>query len=34
MDSALSEKGNYEIGPVTLKYKGKTYTSNSSQGLK
>lgn len=24
-----SEKGNYEIGPVTLKYEGKTHTSNS-----
>ncbi len=24
-----SEKGKYEIGPVTLKYKNKTYTSNS-----
>ena len=23
------EKGNFEIGPVTLEYKGKTYTSNS-----
>ncbi|MHC4268603.1 MAG: BatD family protein [Planctomycetota bacterium] len=24
-----AEKGKFEIGPVTLKYKGKTYTSNS-----
>ncbi len=24
-----SEKGNFEIGPVTLEYKGKAYTSNS-----
>jgi len=24
-----TEKGKFEIGPVTLKYKGKTYTSNS-----
>ena len=23
------EKGKFEIGPVTLEYKGKTYTSNS-----
>ncbi len=23
------EKGNFEIGPVTLEYKGKTYTSNA-----